>query len=36
MNDLKNAQVQLKSALMLSPFNSEYLKEAGFIQQAQK
>lgn len=36
MNDLKNAQVKLKSALTLSPFNSEYLKEAGFIQQAQK
>ena len=36
MNDLKNAQVKLKSALTLSSFNSEYLKEVGFIQQAQK
>ena len=35
LNDLKNAQVKLQSALTLSPFNSVYLKEAGFIQQAQ-
>ncbi|WP_353167921.1 hypothetical protein [Acinetobacter sp.] len=33
MNDMQNAQIKLKHALALSPFNSEFLKELGFIQQ---
>ena len=36
MSDWSNAQSALKKALLLSPFNSGYLKELGFIQQAQK
>ena len=36
MSDWSNAQSALQKALLLSPFNSGYLKELGFIQQAQK